>query len=168
MLEKCTNKWKFSLQKLLLLSDFSQSLNASIQARKCHNTKCWKYVFSGFRFVVWEHTDRNMKKLVSECRHIFLTGTPPKDTALTLLPMLVTEQGKLIIRLTFQMQIIKKLLTITKRSKSALYATLQALELCVKIPLSACWHACFLSSYCPVQLLDFRYFNLPPRFLQIF
>lgn len=108
------------------------------------------------------------EEAISECPAIFFTDTPPKYTAFTLLPMLVTEQGKLIIRITFQLQIIKLLLAITKRSKSALPATFQALELCVKIPLSACLHACLLSSRCPVQLLDFRYFNLLPRVLQIF
>lgn len=123
------------------------------------------YFFSGFRFVVWEQTDRNMKKLVSECPPFFFTDTPPKYTGFTLLPMLITEEGKLIIRITLQLQIIKLVPTITKRSKSALPATFQALELCVKIPLSACLHACLLSLCCPAQLLDFRYFNLLPRFI---
>jgi hypothetical protein len=154
-------------QKLSLPSDFNQSLNASTQFRKYNNTKRCKYFFSGFRFVVWEQTDRNMKKLVNECLHIFFTDTPPKYTVFTLLTILVTAQGKLIIQIIFQLQIIKKQLTITKRSMSALPATIQALELCVQIPLSACLHACLLSSCCPVQLLDFRYCNLPQRVLQI-
>jgi hypothetical protein len=102
-----------------------------------------------------------MKKLVNEPPHIFFKDTPPKDTVFTFLLTLVTEKGKLIIRITFQLQIVKMLLTVTKRSKSALPETLQALELCVQIPPSACLHACLLSSCCPVQLQDFRYFNWP-------
>ena len=77
---------------------------------------------------MWEQTFRNMKKLVNESPHIFFKDTSPKETAFTHLPMLVTEHGKLIIRKAFQVQIIKTPLTNTKRAKSALSATLQALE----------------------------------------
>jgi len=77
----------------------------------------------------------------------FLSGHTTKNTAFSLLSMFVTEQGKLIIRIAFQLQIIKKLPAITKRSKRTPPATLQALELCVQIP-----HVC-MRAVCPRVVL---------------